>query len=293
METNTQNTSDKITITISKTTLIIIVTILALSMLGAGYFVFGPGTRAGASVAPSPSSTLLASSAGTITPTQEGDVSSAPEPTVSSAEVATLYQAFVCPCCGQDIGSCTCGMAEERRGLIDQHVAQGVSRSQVYQIMLQAYGAGAFFDQALAAQVQAELLAELPADRPVLVVEPAEMDLGAVPIATGLISATFTVRNAGQSDLTITGLVTTCGCTTAVLETAQGTSPVFGANLAENPTDWSVVLAPGEEASLVATFDLLFHGPDATGEFRRGISVVSNDPLNSRVDVVFDVEVTD
>ncbi len=99
------------------------------------------------------------------------------------------------------------------------------------------------------------------------------------------------MRNVGQSDLIITGLQTSCGCTTAVLETSQGISPVFSANLAENPTHWSLVLTPNETASLVATFDPMAHGSEATGEFRRVISIVSNDPLDSRLDVAFDVEV--
>lgn len=261
-----------------------------LVSLGTWYFIFGPGIRRGTSVAPDARPTPSVSSP--ERPTQTGAVRSPAEPAMSQAEVARLYQAFVCPCCGQDIGSCECGMAQERRGLIDQQAASGASPGQMYRVMFRTYGAEAFFDQALADQVRADLLAELPADRPVLVVEPAEIDLGAVPIATGEVSAIFTVRNAGGSDLTITSMETTCGCTTAVLETSQGISPVFGANLAENPSDWSAVLAPGEEASLVATFDLLFHGPEATGRFQRGISIVSNDPLNSRVNVAFKVEVT-
>ncbi len=227
-----------------------------------------------------------------LAPAPVGDAQPAPEPTVSSAEVASIYQEFVCPCCGQDIGSCTCGMAAERRTLIDQQVAQGASQGEIYQAMFQTYGAEVFFDQELAAGVQAEVLAALPDERPVLAVEPAELDLGTVSIDAGMISATFAVRNAGQSDLTITGLQTTCGCTTAALETSQGTSPVFGANSSENPTNWSAVLVPGEEASLIVTFDTLFHGPDATGEFRRAVSVISDDPLNSRLNVSFAVEVT-
>ncbi|MEE8391559.1 MAG: DUF1573 domain-containing protein [Anaerolineae bacterium] len=224
--------------------------------------------------------------------TQASDAAPTPEQAVSSAEVASIYQEFVCPCCGQDIGSCTCGMAAERRGVIDRTVAQGASQSDIHRVMFQTYGAGGFFDQELAAQVQDEVLASLPADRPVLSIEPTKLDLGTVPITDGSVSATFTVRNDGQSDLTITSMETTCGCTTAVLESAQGISPVFGANASENPTGWSAVLAPGEEASLIATFDTLFHGPDATGEFRRAVSVISDDPLNSRADVSFVVEVT-
>lgn len=212
-------------------------------------------------------------------------------PTLSSAEVANLYEEFVCPCCADDIGSCTCGMAKERRAFVDQHAAASASQDQIYRAMFQAYGAEAFFDQDLAARVKADLLETLPDDRPVLEVEPTLADLGTVPIDGGLLTATFTVRNAGRSDLVISGMQTSCGCTTAVLETDQGASPAFGANAAENPTEWSAVLAPGEEARLVVTFDPMHHGPDATGAFKRTISILSDDPLNSRVNVAFDVEV--
>ena len=227
-------------------------------------------------------------------------------PTASSVEVAQLYKIFVCPCCGQDIGSCTCGMAEERRGLVDQHLAPlaplgaglgaglayGASTNQVHRVMFQAYGAGADFDQGLAAQVRTELAETLPAERPVLVVEPLMADLGTIPIAGGSVRTTFVVRNGGQSDLTITGLQTSCGCTTAVIETAHGTSPVFSANLSENADSWSTTLAPGEDASLAVTFDPMAHGPEATGEIRRVISISSNDPLDSRLDIAFQVKVT-
>jgi len=282
VETNTLGTSDKRGVGVSGMARGVITAILVFIVVGsaAALFIFGPWISSGEELGSSPNDT------------QAGAIPSAPEPTVGSADAASLYEAFECPCCGKDIGSCTCGMAKERRAFIDGQVAQGASEKLVYRAMFQRYGREAFFDQVLAAQVQADLLAELPAERPVLVVEPSEVDLGAVPITDGLISATFTVRNAGQSDLTISGMETTCGCTTAVLETSEGTSPVFGGTSPEKPSDWSVVLAPGKEARLIATLDLMFHGPDATGRVRRGISVISNDPLNSRVDVSFVVEVT-
>jgi hypothetical protein len=181
-------------------------------------------------------------------------------------------------------------MAEERRSLIDHGLAYGVSHDEIHRAMFHIYGAGAFFDDDLASQVKAELLAELPDDRPELVVEPAAMDLGTVSIDGGLVTATFTVRNAGQMDLTIAGLQTSCGCTTAVLSTSQGASPVFGAG---PPGDvrWSAVLAPGEKATLEATFDPMAHGPEGTGELQRTISVISDDPLNPRLEVAFDIEV--
>ncbi|NIN66942.1 MAG: DUF1573 domain-containing protein [Anaerolineae bacterium] len=253
------------------------VVMVLIVALAAGLFVFGPA---------------LSSQRPRISGPGPVPASGMPESTLSKSDAARLYEAFVCPCCGKDIGSCTCGMAKERRWFIDQHVDKGASQDQVYRAMFQAYGGSAFFDQALVDQVRADLVAELPADRPVLAVEPAEIDLGKVPMEEQVLTTTFTVRNEGQSDLTITSLYTTCGCTTAVLETSQGSSPIFGANLAENPSDWSAVLVPGEEARLVATFDLTFHGPDATGAFRRAIFIVSDDPLSSSKEVSFVVEVT-
>jgi hypothetical protein len=218
---------------------------------------------------------------------KQGDLVAA----ANDLDVTSLYEEFVCPCCGDDIGSCTCGIAKERRAFVDQHTAMGASSDQVFRAMYQAYGAAAFFDQDLAARAEADLIETRPDDRPVLTVESTPVDLGTIPIDGGMVSTTYTVRNTGESDLAITGLQTSCGCTTAVLESDGGISPVFGANSAENPSDWSLVLAPDEEASLVATFDPIHHGPDATGPFKRTISILSDDPLKARVDVAFEVEV--
>jgi cytochrome c-type biogenesis protein CcmH/NrfF len=214
-------------------------------------------------------------------------------PTAEAVDAAILYKEFICPCCGQDIGSCTCEMAEERRATIDHILQYGGSPDLVYQAMFQAYGADAFFDPEQAEQARNGLLKTLPADRPILVAEPESVDLGRVPIDGGLVTLTFTLRNAGRSDLTLFGALTSCGCTTAVIETAEGVSPPFGANAAENPADWSAVLAPGEEVRMVVTFDPLFHGPEGTGRVRRTVSVLSDDPLSRRLDVTFEAEITE
>jgi len=214
-------------------------------------------------------------------------------PTSEAVDAAVLYREFICPCCGQDIGSCTCGLAEERRGTVEHVLQYGGSPDLVYQAMFQTYGADAFFDRERAEQARNALLKTLPADRPILVAEPESVDLGRVQIDGGVVTVTFTLRNAGQSDLTLFGALTSCGCTTAAIETPEGASPPFGANAAENPADWSVVLAPGEEAQMVVTFDPLFHGPEGTGRVRRTISILSDDPLNRWLDVAFEAEITE
>ena len=83
-----------------------------------------------------------------------------------------------------------------------------------------------------------------------------EFDFGAIP-NTGPVSQVFQVRNVGGAKLEITGVSTSCGCTTA--EIAERT------------------LSPGEETDLEVTYDPLAHG-GATGDFMRLVYVRSNDP---------------
>ena len=98
----------------------------------------------------------------------------------------------------------------------------------------------------------------------------AEFDFGTIP-NTGPVSHVFQVRNAGQERLEISGVSTSCGCTTAAVDNAR--------------------LRPGETANLTVTYDPQAHG-GATGDFLRVVYVRSNDPdvpeasLTVRVTVV-------
>ena len=127
-----------------------------------------------------------------------------------------------------------------------------------------------------------------------------EFDLGTVP-NTGPATHVFQVRNVGRGELEITGVSTSCGCTTAEVEDRN--------------------LAPGETTDLRVTYDPQVHGgetgkflrvvyvrsddpdtpeasltiqvtvvepdesPGARGGFRRGISMAPDDPVRARVDV--------
>ena len=83
----------------------------------------------------------------------------------------------------------------------------------------------------------------------------AEFDFGVIP-NTGPVSQTFQVRNAGDGPLAISGVSTSCGCTTADVANHE--------------------LAPGERTDLTVIYDPLAHD-GATGEFMRIVYVRSND----------------
>jgi hypothetical protein len=112
--------------------------------------------------------------------------------------------------------------------------------------------------------------ATLPQPPGQIELSPGEFDFGAV-LNTSPVSQTFQLRNAGDGPLQISGVSTSCGCTTA--EVANR------------------VLAPGETTDLTVTYDPLAHG-GATGEFMRVVYVRSDDPdtpeatLTIRVTVV-------
>ena len=83
-----------------------------------------------------------------------------------------------------------------------------------------------------------------------------EFDFGTVP-NTEAVNQVFQVRNVGQGELEITGVSTSCGCTTAEIGSHS--------------------LSPGDETDLTVTYDPQAHG-GATGEFMRLVYVQSNDP---------------
>lgn len=97
-----------------------------------------------------------------------------------------------------------------------------------------------------------------------------EYDFGTIPNDKP-VSQVFQVRNAGRGKLEISGVSTSCGCTSAEVSKRQ--------------------LARGETAQLKVTYDPLAH-EGATGRFMRIVYIRSNDPevpeatLSIRVTVV-------
>jgi hypothetical protein len=95
-------------------------------------------------------------------------------------------------------------------------------------------------------------------------------DFGTVP-NTGPVSQTFQVRNVGDGPLSIGGVSTSCGCTTAEIDSRR--------------------LSPGQATNLKVTYDPLAHD-GALGQFMRIVYIRSDDPetpeasLTIRVTVV-------
>ena len=98
-----------------------------------------------------------------------------------------------------------------------------------------------------------------------------DFDFGTVP-NTKAVSQTFEIRNVGRGTLEITGVSTSCGCTTAKV------------------TDSFV--PPGENTELIVTYDPQAHG-GATGRFMRVVYIRSNDADTPEAQLTIFVNVTE
>ena len=113
---------------------------------------------------------------------------------------------------------------------------------------------------------------------PSMQINPERINLGNVSVAAGTKSVSFSLLNAGKSDLVITGMVTSCMCTSAILAVDGQESPRFGMH--EKPSGWQQSIKPGQTATLNVYYDPTVH-PDLRGAVTRTISISSNDPLFS------------
>ncbi len=96
-----------------------------------------------------------------------------------------------------------------------------------------------------------------------------QFDWGSVP-NSGPASHDFQVRNVGRGWLDITGVSTSCGCTTAEVTNTH--------------------LAPGQSTTLHVTFDPLVHNGE-TGKFMRVVYVRSTDVKAPEASLTFWVTV--
>jgi hypothetical protein len=110
-----------------------------------------------------------------------------------------------------------------------------------------------------------------PSEPPRIAVAPPEFDFGDIGPELA-VSHVFTVTNTGSAPLDISGVSTSCGCTTATIEATQ--------------------LQPGESTALTVTFDPQAHnGP--MGRFLRLVYLRSNDPQTPEAQVKLRVTVAD
>jgi hypothetical protein len=249
-----------IIITINKGVLMVMSIVVALGVgLGAGYFLLGRGVAI-----PRPT---------------KSSVGVPPAYLTRPVSAEQMFSEFICPCCGKDIGSCTCGMAAERRGFVTGQVAAGKNKLEIYLAYADQYGLDTFVSQDVKRDIREYKLAHAPEERPQIVLEPQKVNLGDVSTKEGKIITSITIKNTGQKDLIVDSLSTSCGCTTVSVVNKGREGPIFGMGTPPEAEDWSTTIRPGETAELRIYYDPGFH-EEARGPMVREIYISSNDPVD-------------
>jgi hypothetical protein len=117
----------------------------------------------------------------------------------------------------------------------------------------------------------------LKADRP-------EHDFGRVPIDGGKVETLFDLVNEAPGEVQLLSVATSCGCTEAVAEFADG-STVGSFDLPNDgqENDAGRKVSAGESFKVRVAFDPAAHGPDAVGELMREVILATRDGGQTRL----------
>ncbi|OGY49564.1 MAG: hypothetical protein A3B89_01795 [Candidatus Buchananbacteria bacterium RIFCSPHIGHO2_02_FULL_40_13] len=100
-------------------------------------------------------------------------------------------------------------------------------------------------------------------------------DFGTISMANKLVNKVFKVTNTTNQEVSIDTIVTSCMCTTAYLQGAEGELGPFGmpghGGLAGNRVNETI--KPGETRDLKVVFDPNAHGPAGVGAINRSITL--------------------
>jgi hypothetical protein len=119
----------------------------------------------------------------------------------------------------------------------------------------------------------------------VLRIAKSEHNFGMVSVGAGIKEVKIPLINIGEGALTITGLDSSCGCTTARVVNHGVEGPRFRmASSGRNPKNWTTVIRSGEQAYLMIFFDPAVH-PKMRGPVTRIVTVYSDDPINAEQQV--------
>ena len=113
-------------------------------------------------------------------------------------------------------------------------------------------------------------------------------DIGDIPIRGGNVDAKFSFKNTGDETLKLTHGSTSCMCTEAVVQLSNGEmSPRIKMPGHGSSGKMKMELAPGEEATLTATFDPMAHGPNAIGPITRDVILKTNSKTDPQIRFTF------
>ncbi|MCF7908076.1 MAG: DUF1573 domain-containing protein [Candidatus Omnitrophica bacterium] len=212
--------------------------------------------------------------------------------TVFAGAKEDIYSKLECCKCGKSFISCTCAHAKEMKAYIDAFLEAGLGEEEIMLKIAKKYSLDSIIDFKTKKVVEKKLIEEAGAKRPEIFIKPLAYDLGKVSKSKGKLELAVKVKNKGNTALTINELKTSCGCTTVRLKTKKSESPAFSMNMENLKSSWKADLAPAEEGKLIIVTDL-DHPHVKLGHMARSVTIKSNDPVYSTINVEFEVEIVE
>ncbi|KKR62901.1 hypothetical protein A2210_00390 [Candidatus Woesebacteria bacterium RIFOXYA1_FULL_40_18] len=103
---------------------------------------------------------------------------------------------------------------------------------------------------------------------------PANYDLGDVPIKGGIITKEYEIKNATDADMELIKIVTSCMCTTASVKAESGETRFFAMEMGGDKNPFiSLKVKKGETVKVTVKFDPAAHGPAGVGPIDRVVSL--------------------
>ena len=214
---------------------------------------------------------------------------------VEPVQASEIYPMFTCPCCDQPLNKeepC-CGSMIEMIDYIDEQASSGVTKDGVVLSTAKEFGLERLTNEEDRVALKQKLIDLAPADAPRIEISETNHDLGIISQKQGVVSTDFEFKNAGRSDLVISKLSSSCGCTSASVVYKGNIGPKFtmAGHGQENPTDWEVVIKSSDSATLRVYYDPTVH-PDLEGAVTRTVSIFSNDPVDFEKQVTITLDQT-
>ena len=111
-------------------------------------------------------------------------------------------------------------------------------------------------------------------------------DFGTISMADGNAEKIFSITNPTNEDIVVKRIVTSCMCTTAYLNTAQGEKGPFGMpGHGGAGAAISEIIKPGENREIKVVYDPNAHGPAGVGRIERYVDVTESSGATLRLQI--------
>ncbi|MCK5491767.1 MAG: DUF1573 domain-containing protein [Candidatus Omnitrophica bacterium] len=201
-----------------------------------------------------------------------------------------IYSKLKCCNCGEGFTPCNCQHSKEMKIYIETLMDEGFDEEKILTKIAKKFTLDAIIDVESKERIKAILIEEAGENRPEIFIESLSKDLGKISKSKNILEFKVVVVNKGKEILKIINLKTSCPCGKIKLKVKGYESPVFGTKGAES--GWETRILPKEKGEIIIITDLN-HESIRLGDFFRTAEIISNDPIDSSLTIIYRGEIVE